>query len=134
MTVEELKHALVNYNHINEWWEVNNLRIEAIIYEMEDVKGIRFDSEPTNAKTDRQKKLIDLMEKKDKLILKNKYYFDVVNEVRDFIDWLDEPYKSMIIDKYLKEICDTKLEQKYHYTRMGMWKIVDRLANIYVNQ
>ena len=133
MTVEELKHALINYNHINQWWEVNNDRIQCIIYDMEDVKGIRFDSEPTNANTDRQKKLIDLIEKKEKLILKNKYYFDVVNEVRDFIEWLDEPYRSIIIDKYLNELSDSKLELKHGYERSSIWHIVNRMIQKYID-
>lgn len=132
MTVEELKYALINYNRINQWWEVNNDRIQCIIYDMEDVKGIRFDSEPTNAKTDRQKKLIDLIEKKEKLILKNKYYFEMVNEVRDFIEWLDEPYKQMVIDKHLNEFSKTKMARKYSYSERNIYYIIDNLIDKFI--
>lgn len=135
MTVEELKHALINFNSIMEWWEVNQMGVEAIIYEMEGVKGIRFDREPTQkADTNVDKRMLHLIEKKDELIIANKYYENTVNEVHNFIEWLEEPFKQMVIDKHLNEYSNTKMTRLYCYSQSHIYYLIDRLIEKYIKK
>ncbi len=134
MTVEELKHALINYHNIHKWWQVNSNRIEAIINEMEGVKGIRYDKPMSKgASKNLDQKQLQLIERKDKLIITNKHYEIQVMAVHDFIEWLEEPYKQIIIDKYFNDMNDTKLEHKHGYERSSVWHIVNRMINRYCN-
>lgn len=133
MTEAELKHALQYYRDIYRWWTENSNRIEAIINDLEGVKAIRTDKELEKPQvTNRDPYILDLIEKKDKLIATSKHYEQMVSEVHDFIDWLDEPYKQMVIDKYFNEINDTKMELKYCYSRMQIWRIINYKVNDYI--
>lgn len=133
MTAEELKHALINYHQINKWWGVNTDEIICITYEMEGVKGIRYDKEiskggsPINI----DEKMLNLIALKDELIVASKHYQTMIYEVQKFIDWLEEPYKQMAIDKYIEEMSDTKLEHKYNYSARGIRYIMDNLVSKY---
>ena len=135
MNAEELKHALMNYHQIYRWWTDNSNRIDAIIHEMEGVKGIRYDKEiskggnPINF----DERMLNLIAIKDELIVASKHYETMVCGVHDFIEQLEEPNKSMASDKYYDEMCDTKLEQKYNYSRMAIWRIIDGLIKSYID-
>lgn len=131
MCGDELKHALMNFHQIYRWWTDNSNRIDSIIHEMEGIKGIRYDREVSKGVTqiNVDERMINLISKKDELIVSSKHYEKMVNEVYDFVEWLDEPYKSMIKDKYFKEISDTKLEKRYGYHRTQIWRIINNKVN-----
>ncbi len=135
MTVEELKHALINFNSIYKWWELNSQQYQTILHELEGVKGIRYDNVIGRSRStlNLDQKKIKLIEEKDKLVAKNKYYEDTVKEVYDFIEWLDEPYNAMVMDKYFKELSDMRLEDKYGYHRTQIWRIISKKIVDYVN-
>jgi len=133
MSGEELKHALMNYHQIYKWWEVNDVRIQAIIYEMEGVKGIRYDKEISKGGSpiNFDEKMLNFIKIKDELIVSSKHYAHMVEEVHNFIAWLEEPFKTMVSDKYIGEMCNTKLEHKYNYSSRGIQYIIDGLVSKY---
>ena len=100
MTVEELKHILFNLDTIQKLYEQSKLMIEVIDYRMEGVKGIMYHDEPTRISVDRQKRLIELMMKKDKVVLKQEYYSDMLNEVQRFINSLQGQEKAIVISRF----------------------------------
>ncbi len=134
MTAEELKHALINYHQLYKWWGVNTDRILCITYEMEGVKGIRYDKEiskggsPINI----DEKMLNLIALKDELIVASKHYEKMVSEVQKFIEWLDEPYKQMVIDKHLNEYSKTKMARKYSYSERHIYRIIEKLVDEYL--
>lgn len=134
MTAEELKHALINYHQVYKWWGVNTDRILCITYEMEGVKGIRYDKEiskggsPINI----DEKMLNLIALKDELIVASKHYQTMVYEVQKFIDWLDKPYKQMVIDKHLNEYSKTKMARKYSYSERHIYRIIEKLVDEYL--
>ena len=134
MTAEELKHALINYHQVYKWWEVTTDRILCITYEMEGVKGIRYDKEVTSGGSpiNVDEKMLNLIALKDELIVASKHYEKMVSEVHDFIEWLEEPYNQMVIDKHLNEFSKTKMARKYSYSERNIYYIIDNLIHKFI--
>lgn len=101
---------------------------------MEGVKGIRYDKEiskggsPVNV----DEKMLNLIALKDEVIVASKHYEKMVNEVQMFIEWLDEPYKQMVIDKHLNEFSKTKMARKYSYSERNIYYIIDNLIDKFI--
>ncbi len=134
MIADELKHALMNYHHMKRWKQLYDNKIEAVEYEMEGVKGINYNKEMAKGatQTNHEQRLLSLIEKKDKLIVASQYYNDMINEVESFINWVEEPYKQIIRDKYIHNFDDKYLLKKYHYTREAIRKIIIKLVDLYI--
>ena len=132
MNAKELKNALMNYNHLKRWGDDYKSEVDKIIYEMEGVKGIRYDNEMSNSTENHDTKMLRLIEQKDKMIVEVKHYQNHVYEVSKFIDWLEEPYKQIVVDKHFNDLSDRKLELKYHYSSVGIWKIINRMIERYI--
>lgn len=133
MIGEELKHALINYHQVYRWWGVNSDRILCITYEMEGVKGIRYDKEMSKGGSpiNIDEKMLNLIAIKDELIVASKHYEKMVNEVHDFIEWLEEPYKQMVIDKHFNDFSKTKMSIKYSYSEGHIYYIINGLIDKY---
>ena len=109
MSGEELKHALQKYNRMIVWVKSNEERIIAITLYSEGME-----------------------ESKKELIVANHYYYTMLETVDDFILWLEEPIKSMVQDKYIKQLSDVELELDYNYCRMHMMRMIEDRANEYI--
>jgi len=97
MNAKELKNALMNYNHLKRWGDDYKSEVDKIIYEMEGVKGIRYDNEMSNSTENHDTKMLRLIAQKDKMIVEVKHYQNHIYEVSKFIDWLEEPYKQIVL-------------------------------------
>lgn len=66
------------------------------------------------------------------LIIANKYYMNMLMFADKFIEWLDEPTKSMVKDKYINEIIEVELELEYGYTYRHIRKIINKYIDEYL--
>lgn len=135
MTVEELKNALINFNNIFKWLEVNSLNYIAVIVNLEDVHAIRYDREVIGSRMINKDPIkLELYDKKDKLDAKRKYYEDMIDEVNLFFNWLDKPCREIAIDKYVNELSYKELAEKYNYNSSTIWRMLENRIDEYVNE
>lgn len=135
MTVEELKNALINFNNIFKWLEVNSLNYIAVIVNLEDVHAIRYDREVIGSRMINKDPIkLELYDKKDKLDAKRKYYEDMIDEVNLFFNWLDKPCRDIAIDKYVNELSLKELSAKYNYHSSTIWRMLENRIDEYVNE
>lgn len=125
MTVEELKHILFNLETIKELHEQSKRVIGAIDYEMEGVKGIRFDREPSKMTIDRQSRLIELIEKKEKVNLKQEYYSNMIKEVKSFISSLDGREKRIIMSKFMHKKAIYEIADECEINTRTVYRIIN---------
>lgn len=135
MTSEELKHSLMNYHNIKRWKQLNDNKIDEVVNNMKGVKGIRYDMEKSKggSPVNQDKRMISLIEKKDKLMLASDYYQVMIDEVDNFIKWVEEPYKQIIRDKYIHEFDNDFITKKYHLSKSNIHYNIDRCISNYTN-
>ncbi len=132
MEAHDVKHGLQNYHKFKEWTRLASLELEAIQHKMEGWGGSIIKKPEGNV--DRGKMLINKIAKKDKIKQRQGVYFYYIEIADDFIKSLPKLEKSMIIDKYINGLTEDELEEKYHYSRQHIRRIVDRLIEEYIEQ
>ncbi len=137
MEIKEIKYALKNYHKIKEYIRLDLLDLEVIQYRMEGQGGgsiIPCDKGGNEKPTDRTLLLNNLIEKKDAIIKKiseEKYYLQIA---KDFINWLEDDNRKMVIDKYINRMSNIELEGKYFYTERRIRQIIDEEIEQFVNE
>ena len=131
MTVEELKHILFNLETIKELYDQSQRVISAIDYEMEGVKGIRFDREPSKMTNDRKTRLIELIEKKEKVNLKQEYYSNMLEEVKKFTNSLEGREKRIIISKFKHKKAIYQIADEHEITSKTVYNIINETIRNY---
>lgn len=127
----DVKYALEKYHQIRKAYqiaqdkitEVNTKRFKA---------GSSMPKMPESNPESKSMTIIRNMEKHDKAVedlLTKKYYIGIQEE---FIASIPEKYRGMVEDKYINKLPCSQMEKKYGYDRTQMFRIINRLIDLYV--
>ena len=129
----DLKMALLNYAQLK-----GNVR--KIEDDVEVVNAKRFKiggsiiKMPENGSKPRDLIIIENLEKLEKLKASHSVHHYLVELANEFIEALTDPYKSMVIDKYINRISNYELEQKYSYSVRQINRIVEKLIEKFIER
>ncbi len=135
MTTDDVKDALTNYHLYTKRVANAELELTAIITKQNKTGGsiIKIPEHPT----DRTHFQLMCIEQKDKINRKTRYWRDMIELAETFIKALPNtptPYRDIVTDKYINQVCDYRMQEKYRYDRMRIHRIVKRLIEKYVEE
>ena len=130
MVAEDIKKALENYHYHLELIDRISKELEGIDVKMQNVKSgpIKM-PEPPSQRGDFR---LVLIQKKTNLFAQM-YNARIMVDLADrFIKVCPKPCDELIKDKYVKRMNETRLSQKYNYSREGIRKRINRLIELYI--
>ena len=130
MTEFDVKNALKNYHKLKNSIQRTLEKIEYIEVQQTKVGGSIIKMPENSVQNDQRK--LGLIERKSRLekdLEMYRYYISIADE---FIRLLQEPYKSLIRNKYIDRIENSKLSEVYHYSRQNIDKTINKLIERYI--
>lgn len=137
LETKDIKHALKNYHKIKEYIRLDVLDLEVLQHKMEGQGGgsiIPCDKGGKEIANDRTHLLLHLIEKKQEIkdkISEETYYLQIA---KDFIRWLEDDNKQMVIDKYINRMSEIELEGKYFYSNRHINRIIDDEISNFIDE
>lgn len=127
----DVKMALVNYKEFHK-------AITKIEEDIERVNVKRFKVGGSivkipEAARPRDVIIIENLEKLDKLKNSLSIHHYLADLADDFIKVLPDPYKSMVVDKYINKLNAYELEEKYSYSFRQINRIIDKLIERFID-
>jgi hypothetical protein len=135
MTTDDVRDALVNYHRYKRRLENANLDLIAIVTKQTKTGGsiIRMPEHPT----DKTKFILKCIEDKTVIERRCAYWRDMVYLADAFIRALPntpQPYRDIVKDKYINLLNDNKMEVKYNYSRMQIYRLIKNAIIKYVEE
>ena len=125
--VEDFKRYLENYEVIKETILQKEMEINILVYNLENVKGIKYEKVFSNSSIgNNDQKVLTMIEQKGIVVWQVEQLKTNLNRVDEFISWLGEPIKSIVQDKYLNGLSYKELEVEYGYSGVTIWRKVNR--------
>jgi len=126
----DVKMALVNYKQFHS-------AIVKIEDDIEAVNAKRFKIGGSVVKIPETTKprdlvIIENLERLDKLRNSLSVHHYLAELADEFINALNDPFKSMVVDKYINKLNATQLEEKYCYSFRQISNIIDRLIERFI--
>jgi hypothetical protein len=130
--IEDFKHDLKSYNELKKGIEIFKEKLKDTQYQLERVGGGVVKVSKDQPK---EKKInYDLYEKKTKYEYMIDYYNLRIKEVHDFIEWLEEPYKSVVKDLYIHCFKYDKVAMRNNFSGTVVYKIIDKEIKKYIEK
>lgn len=135
MTTDDVRDALVNYHRYKRRLENAHLDLIAIVTKQTKTGGsiIRMPEHPT----DKTKFILKCIEDKTVIERRCAYWRDMVYLADAFIRALPntpQPYRDIVTDKYINLLNDNKMEVKYNYSRMQIYRLIKNAIIKYVDE
>ena len=131
MTVEDLKYALQNYNHLSKWIERAELQIEEINAKMTRTSGSIAKKPEGNF--NRERFLLTSIEKKDKIKFRISNFEYLIDLADEFIKWLPSDIREIVIAKYIKGLSQQELEVQFFYSPRWIRELIYNYIEKYIN-
>jgi len=133
MQTIDVKYALEKYHQIRKAYQAAMDKIEAV-NAVRFKPGTSMPKIPESEPEDRGMTAIKNMNRHDSAVedmLSKRYYIRIQDE---FMVSVPEKYKDMIEDKYINRITGCEMEKKYGYDRTQMFRIINKLIELYVQK
>lgn len=119
-----------SYLGLTERIEDLDTKIELLVYEMEGVKGVRFDRTPSVPDPHQaEEKMLELIEQKAELEKEREILNKAVDNVKAIIDkefrHISKDATLVIVRNAAGESLE-KLSEEYGYTPSGLWRYIKR--------
>ena len=125
MKTESFKKLLGSYyDYLNSAQQLKG-EINLIIYDMENVKAIQYDKEPSSFNAQfAQERMLDLIEKKAEKELELEYTTTAIRLIELKLSKMDEEDKELCLNILNKKITYEEAGKKKGYSKNGMWNVV----------